>query len=69
MIYILNKNKLLSYVVASFIIIGLFAFSSSIVPNKDVEMIKVSSNVINEYKENNVVNMETQHKNITNLKK
>ena len=45
MIYVFNKNKILSYMVASFIVVSLFIFSSSIIPNKDVELLKVSSNV------------------------
>ena len=45
MIYVFNKNKILSYMVASFIVVSLFIFSISINPNKDVELLKVSSNV------------------------
>ena len=47
MIYVLNKNKILSYMVASFMVIALFTVSSSVVPNKDVEIVKISSNVTN----------------------
>lgn len=52
MIYVLNKNKIISYIVSSFIILGLFTFSTRVVPN-DVELVKVSSNSINE---NNIKN-------------
>jgi len=52
MIYILNKNKILSYMVASFIVIALFTFSSSIIPNKDIQIVKVSTNVT----QNSIVN-------------
>lgn len=45
MIYVFNKNKILSYMVASFIVIGLFVFSVGTVPD-NVEIVKVSSNVI-----------------------
>ena len=45
MIYVFNKNKILSYMVTSFIVVSLFIFSSSIIPNKDVELLKVSSNI------------------------
>lgn len=45
MIYVFNKNKILSYMIASFIVVSLFVFSSSVIPNKDVELLKVSSNV------------------------
>lgn len=46
MIYVFNKNKIFSYVVASFIVIGLFAFSSSVIPDKDIQIVKISSNII-----------------------
>ena len=52
MIYVFNKNKIFSYVIASFIVVGLFAFSSSIIPNKDIQIVKVSSNIV----ENNTIN-------------
>ena len=52
MIYVLNKNKIISYMVASFIVIGLFTFSSSAIPNRDIQIVKVSSNVV----ENNTIN-------------
>ena len=41
MIYVFNKNKILSYMIASFIVVSLFVFSSSVIPNKDVELLKV----------------------------
>lgn len=46
MICVFNKNKIFSYVVASFIVMGLFAFSSSVIPDKDIQIVKVSSNVL-----------------------
>ena len=46
MIYVLNKNKIVSYMVASFIVIGLFTFSSSAIPDRDIQIVKVSSNTI-----------------------
>ena len=45
MIYVLNKNKIISYMVASFIVIALFTFSSTAIPNRDIQIVKVSSNV------------------------
>lgn len=48
MIYVFNKNKIISYIIASFIVFGIFAFSTSVIPNKDVELLKVSSNVISD---------------------
>ena len=46
MIYVLNKNKIVSYMVASFIVIGLFTFSSSAIPDRDIQIVNVSSNTI-----------------------
>ena len=57
MIYVFNKNKILSYMVASFIVIALFTFSSTAIPNSDIKIIKVSSNVI----ENNIVTNQTSN--------
>lgn len=64
MIYVFNKNKIFSYVVASFIVIGLFTFSSSIIPDKDIQIVKISSNVVQNntdstYKEYNESNINT----------
>lgn len=64
MIYVFNKNKIFSYVVASFIVIGLFTFSSSIIPDKDIQIVKISSNVVQNntdstYKEYNKSNINT----------
>lgn len=57
MIYVFNKNKIFSYMVALFIVITLFTFSSSAIPNKDIEIVKVSSNVIvNNTQNNNLKN-------------
>lgn len=47
MIYIFNKNKIFSYIVASFIVLLLFVFSTSIIPNDDVQLVKVSANTVN----------------------
>lgn len=52
MIYVFNKNKIISYMVASIIVISLFVFSSSTIPN-DIELIKVSSNITSNNIENN----------------
>lgn len=64
MIYVFNKNKIFSYVIASFIVIALFTFSSSIIPDKDIQIVKISSNVVQNntdstYKEYNESNINT----------
>ena len=56
MIYIFNKDKIVSYMVASFIVIILFAFSTSIIPDKDIELLKVSVNAVNNEVNNYVDN-------------
>ena len=61
MIYVLNKNKIISYVIASFIVIGLFTFSTSVIPNKDIELVKVSSNAINTNAVNNINNIKNNY--------
>lgn len=61
MIYVLNKNKIISYVIASFIVIGLFTFSTSVIPNKDIELVKVSSNAINTNTVNNINNIKNNY--------
>ena len=53
MIYIFNKNKIFSYIVASFIVLLLFVFSTSIIPNDDVQLLKVSANSVNNQISNN----------------
>ena len=53
MIYIFNKNKIFSYIVASFIVLALFAVSTSIIPNDDVKLVKVSSNYVENNSSNN----------------
>ena len=61
MIYVLNKNKIISYIVASFIVIGLFTFSTSVIPNDDVKLVKVSSNVISNNDVKNTQEMQNNY--------
>lgn len=56
MLYVFNKNKIISYMVAFFIVISLFAFSASAIPNRDIQILKVSSNVIENNAVNNIMN-------------
>lgn len=63
MIYVLNKNKIYSYVVATFIVLGIFAFGVGLTPNEDVKLLKISSNSINnEIKGNDINNIANIHK-------
>ena len=54
MIYVFDKNKIISYVLATCFVLMIFSFKTDTIPNKDVELIKVSSNVIEDT--NNVNN-------------
>ena len=56
MIYVFNKNKIISYMVASFIVIALFTFSTSAIPNRDIQIVKVSTNVVENNTVNNIMN-------------
>ena len=56
MLYVFNKNKILSYMVASFMVIGLFTFSTSAIPNRDIQIVKVSTNVVENNTVNNIMN-------------
>ena len=64
MLYVFNKNKIISYMVASFIVIALFTFSSTAIPNRDIQIVKVSSNVTENI---NVNSAQTIIKNNNNM--
>ena len=55
MIYVLNKNKIISYMVASCIVIVLFA-SSSVIPNSEIQLLKVSTDLTENSNDNNIMN-------------
>ena len=59
MIYVFNKNKIVSYVVAFSFVLMLFAFHDNMIQKSDVELVKVSSNVIDN-------NLNNENNNITN---
>lgn len=61
MLFILNKNKIISYTIAASVVMILFVFSISFVPNKDVELIPISSNATN-----NIISNEIQNNNLKN---
>jgi len=44
MIYVFNKNKIFSYLIACSFVLMLFSFHENIIPNKDIELVKVSTN-------------------------
>jgi len=57
MIYVFNKNKIFSYVLACSFVLMIFSFHENIIPDSNIELIKVSSNVIENEKDiNNNIN-------------
>ena len=57
MIYIFDKGKIISYIAATCFVLMLFAFKTDTIPNKDVELVKVSSNVVENINgSNNMIN-------------
>lgn len=62
MLFVINKNKIFSYAVAASIVVCLFLFSITILPNSDVELMQVSSNTVNEKEENNNIKNENTYK-------
>lgn len=58
MIYVFNKNKILSYTVASFIVLILFGFGASLVPNQKVDLVQVSANTMNNQTLNDIQNIQ-----------
>ena len=45
MICVFNKNKVISYVLACSFVLMLFIFQDTVIQKKDVELVKVSSNI------------------------
>ena len=61
MIYIFHKKKIISYILASFMVLILFAFSTAMLPNPDAQLVKISSdsteeNNINQDKKDKIMN-------------
>ncbi len=59
MIYVFNKNKMISYILACSFVLMLFSFHKNIIPNSDIELVKVSSNIIENT--NNNLNIENNY--------
>lgn len=59
MLFVLNKNKIISYAVAASVVAVLFLFSTFLIPKDNVQLVPASSsNVVNqvdnEIKQNNL---------------
>lgn len=69
MLFVFNKDKLISYSISAFIIAIIFMFSTSLVPKSDTQLIQVSSNVANSIKNgNHENNINNQFKTTNNIK-
>ena len=69
MIYVFNKNKMISYMVASFIVLMLFTFSTSLTTDKDVRLMEISANSVNEKTSNSFNKIENNLINHWKIKK
>ena len=56
MLFVFNKDKIISCAVAMSIVIVLFIFSVSLIQNSDTKLIQVSSNIANGIENNNIDN-------------
>ena len=66
MLFVFNKNKIISYLVATSIVIVLFVFSVSVIPNSDTKIVQVSSNSIENNKDGNNINKNINSKKYEN---
>ena len=64
MLFVFNKDKLVSYGISVFIIAIIFIFSTSLIPKTDTKIIQVSSNITNSIQNENIDNNINEWKNI-----
>lgn len=55
MLFVFNKNKIISYTIAASVVVVLFLFSVAIVNTPDAKLIQVSSNITNTTDQNNEI--------------
>ena len=65
MLFVFNKNKIISYTIAASVVAILFIFSVSLIPNPDTQLIQVSTNVTNKIN-NNIQNNNVKKDNTYN---
>lgn len=65
MLFVFNKNKIISYTIAASVVAILFIFSVSLIPNPDTQLIQVSTNVTNKIN-NNIQNNNLKNDNTYN---
>ena len=56
MLFVFNKDKIISCTIAASIVIILFIFSMSLIPKSDTELVPISSNLTNSIENKNNVN-------------
>ncbi len=61
MLFVFNKNKITSYVIATSIVMILFLVSISFIPNTDAKLVQISSNIVNNVENNNLKNDNTDN--------
>lgn len=66
MLFVFNKNKIISYTIATSVVAILFLFSISVIPNKDVELVQISSNITNGIENNEIQNNNLKKDNTYN---
>lgn len=60
MLFVFNKDKIISCAIAGGIVLVLFIFSIAVIPNSDTKLVQISSNVTNsieDEKEGNNINI------------
>ena len=65
MLFVFNKNNIISYTIAASVVAILFIFSVSLIPNPDTQLIQVSTNVTNKIN-NNIQNNNVKKDNTYN---
>ena len=61
MLFVFNKDKIISCTIAASIVIILFIFSMSLIPKSDTELVPISSNITNSIENKNDVNNITSN--------
>ena len=50
MLFIFNKNKIISYAIAASVVVVLFLFSTLLMPQSEIELVPASTETTNELK-------------------
>ena len=56
MLFVFNKDKIISCIIATTIVILLFLFSASLIPDSNTKLIQVSGKTTNTLNNNNLLN-------------